>query len=281
MSLLRLGRFAGRDGLCRYGQSRLSFRGPARDLSGEYIACLGGSETFGQTVERPFPAMLEEATGQVCVNLGLPNAGIDVLQKDPALLAIASRSVMTVLQVPGALNLTTRFYNVHPRRNDRVTAIHSPLTRLYPEVDFTQFAFTRHLIAHLQTVSPERFLHIQAELAAVWTKGMRQVLSAISGPVVLLWFSDRAPNENGNEPGALFDPSLVSSDMLEAVSGRATALVACPRGVDVASRSSGREFADLFRSRREAELRKALPNEETHHYVAQTLLPEVIRRTRK
>lgn len=277
MPVLRLGRSASQSGLCRYGRSRLLFRGPARDLAGDYIACLGGSETYGETIETPFPDVLERLTGMTCVNLGWPNAGLDVFQKDPAMLRIASGAVMTVLQVPGAVNLTTRFYNVHPRRNDRVTAIHAPLTELYPDVDFTQFAFTRHLLAHLRSVSRERFLQIQAELSAVWTVRMQQVLSRITGPVILLWFSDRLPGEAADDPNVPFDPALVSEEMLSAVSGPKCSLVACPRGIDTVSRRPLLEIRDLFLSRREAQRRRALPDARTHQWAARALVPEVSR----
>ncbi|MEM6483024.1 MAG: DUF6473 family protein [Pseudomonadota bacterium] len=277
MPLLRLGQSATQSNICRYGRSKLSFRGPARDLRGEYIACLGGSETFGQTVEKPFPELLEGLTAKKCVNLGWPNAGIDVFRKDPALSQIASGAVLTILQVPGAVNLTTRFYSVHPRRNDRVTGIYEPLFDLYPDVDFTQFSFTRHLLAHLRAVSQERFLQIQAELAAVWTQGMKQILSRIAGPVILLWFSDRAPGENGDDPGVLSDPSLVSAEMLGAISGHVASVVACPRGVDMTSRSPIQELADIFVSRRELKLRRALPDADMHEWAAQALLPDVLR----
>ena len=38
---------------CRYGQSRISFRGPKKNLKGRFIAFLGGSETYGKFVRKP------------------------------------------------------------------------------------------------------------------------------------------------------------------------------------------------------------------------------------
>lgn len=277
MPLLRSGQSGPQSEFCHYGRSKLSFRGPVRNLKEEYIACLGGSETFGQTVAEPFPDLLEGLTGLTCVNLGWPNAGVDVLKGDPSLIRIASGAVVTILQVPGAVNLSTRFYSVHPRRNDRVTAIRQPLANLYPEVDFTQFAFTRHLLAHLRAVSPERFLQIQAELAAIWTNGMRKILARISGEVILLWFSDRAPGENGDDPSVLSDPALVSSDMLSTLLDARTSFVSCPRGTSTSSRGTMQGLTDLFLPRREVQLRRALPDAQTHSWAAQVLIPEIER----
>ena len=44
---------------CRYGHSKLLFRGPRRKLDGAYCAVLGGSETYGKYVREPYPALIE------------------------------------------------------------------------------------------------------------------------------------------------------------------------------------------------------------------------------
>ena len=62
----------------RYGTSRISFRGPKKDLGGRYVAFLGGSETYGKFLQEPFPDLVEQALDLTCVNLGYMNAGIDV-----------------------------------------------------------------------------------------------------------------------------------------------------------------------------------------------------------
>ena len=75
---------------------------------------------------------------------------------------------MTVVQVMGAQNLTNRFYTVHPRRNDRFLRAAPDLQALYPEVDFTEFHFTRHLLRTLRWSSADRFEVVAEELRAVW-----------------------------------------------------------------------------------------------------------------
>ena len=70
--------------LCQYGVSRKSFCNP-------YIACLGGSETFGQSVPAPFPILTERLIGQTVVNLGVTHAGPDLYLKDDAVIDIARK----------------------------------------------------------------------------------------------------------------------------------------------------------------------------------------------
>ena len=104
---------------CRYGTSKLLFRGPRRKLDGAYCAVLGGTETYGKFILQPYAALVEAATGITMVNFGCVNAGADVFVNDPAVIDACVKARATVVQVTGAHNTSNRFYAVHPRRNDR------------------------------------------------------------------------------------------------------------------------------------------------------------------
>ena len=210
---------------CRYDGSRLLFRGPRKALDEAFIACLGGTETFGKFIARPFPDLIEEHTGLTCVNFGWPNAGIDVFANDAALLDCAARARLTVLQVPCAVNMSNMYYRVHPRRNDRLLVASEALCALYPEVDFTEFSFTRHMLTHLRDLSQRRFAYVRRELSAVWVAGMHDIMERISAPVVLLWLATRAPECGDDRPEIRADPALVSRDMLEALRADAAEIV--------------------------------------------------------
>lgn len=171
MSFHGKGRWKAAPEACRYGASKLAFRGPKRSLTNEYVAFIGGTETYGKFVSRPFAQAVEAATGVACVNLGQPNAGIDVMLGDPGLARIASGAAAVVLQVPCAANLSNPFYKVHSRRNDRFLRAEPPLCALFTEVDFTEFSFTRHMLMHLRNVSPERFGEVRQGLAQAGTWG--------------------------------------------------------------------------------------------------------------
>ena len=45
---------------CRYGQSKLLFRGPRRRFDGPYAAAIGGTETYGKFVADPYPALVRD-----------------------------------------------------------------------------------------------------------------------------------------------------------------------------------------------------------------------------
>lgn len=208
---------------CRYGTSKLLFRGPRRSLEPPYIAVLGGTETYGKFVPHPYPALVERATGLRLVNLGAVNAGLDVYLNDPEILGITSAAHLTVVQIVGAQNLSNRFYAVHPRRNDRFLGATPVLKSLYREVDFTEFNFTRHMVQSLQRVSAERFEIVAQELRNSWVSRMAALLERIGGKTLLLWIGAAAPAPVLGPADLGRDPLLVDAAMVAAVKSRATA----------------------------------------------------------
>jgi len=208
---------------CNYGKSGLVFRGPQQQLDVPFCVALGGTETYGKFVPRPFPALVQDITGRRQINLGCMNAGPDVYLNDPDILQIASGAELVVMQVFGALNLSNRLYAVHPRRNDRFLRASSWLQSLYSDVDFTEFHFTRHMVQTLQAVSAERFEVVVAELRAAWIERMTQLLRQIRSPTLLLWMAGHAPDRKGATPDVYTDPLLVNVTMIEKVRTNAMA----------------------------------------------------------
>ena len=254
---------------CRYGTSRLIFRGPKRSLDPGYVAFLGGTETYGKFIPTPFPALVERAINQVCVNFGQLNAGIDAFSRDPFVLEAAARADVTVIQILGAQNLTNRFYSVHPRRNDRFVTASAVLKAIFRDVDFSEFHFNKHMLDHLYHVSAERFYTVRQELQEAWVARMLLLLQQIPGKTVLLWLADHAP-----EPASAYapdgigaDPLFVTRDMIDRVSESATALVEVV--ISPEARSRGTEGM-LFNEMEEAAAAK-LPGPFAHREVAQAL----------
>jgi hypothetical protein len=230
---------------CRYGTSKLLFRGPRRTLTSPYVAFLGGTETYGKFIENPFPSLVEQHIGMTCVNLGCVNAGIDVFSKDMQIAEMANEAVVTVIQVMGAHNMSNRFYSVHPRRNDRFLQASSLLQAIYREVDFAEFNFNKHMLGRLMTLSPERFETVVEELREAWVGRMRGMLRGVNGKTVLLWFANHAPDD---EAGAQEerDPWFVTREMVERLRDEATDIVeVVASDTAVALGTEGMVFSEL------------------------------------
>ena len=200
---------------CRYGQSKLLFRGPRRRLQGEYSVFLGGIETYGKFVATPFPVQVEHETGLKSVNLGCVNAGVDAYLTDKSLVDICSNAKVTVIQMMGAQNMSNRFYAVHPRRNDRFLRPSNLLQTIFREVDFADVNFTRHLLVKLAEQAPGKFAMVEQELKDAWVGRMLTLIRQIDGPVVLLWLADHAPGENPGLSEGNAEPLFVEQDMIE------------------------------------------------------------------
>lgn len=210
---------------CRYGKSKLLFRGPRKSLDKPYCAVIGGSETYGKFLEVPYPAMLEHLIQMPVVNLGCQNASNDVYAQDAAVTEICSGAEATIIQVMGAQNLSNRFYSVHPRRNDRFVKASSLLRTIFRDVDYTEFHFTRHLLGRLNEISPEKFAMMRDELKEAWVARTQLLISRIEGRVILLWFSDHSPDDTEKTDDLSSDPAFVDRDMINRVSDQVSDVV--------------------------------------------------------
>ena len=206
---------------CRYGSSRTTFRGPAVPLDVPYTVVVGSSEIYGRYVADPLTVRLAERTGRRVVNLGVQNAGIDVFFQDDDIMQVIEGAETVVLQTMGAANMSNRFYTVHRRRNDRFLKRSVAMDNLYPDVDFSEFSFTRHMLLTLRGLSDEKFDVVKAELASAWVARMRSVIGRVPGRRILVSIEDRRDQGLGAEP--LF----VSRDMLDALSDSVDSIVRC------------------------------------------------------
>ncbi|CUH78965.1 DUF6473 family protein [Tropicibacter naphthalenivorans] len=230
---------------CRYGGSRILFRGPRRQLDQKYIAFLGSTETYGRFIERPYPGLVEKRLSMACVNFGVVNAGVDLYLNDPSVLSLVVGAEAKVVQLMGAQNMSNRYYSVHPRRNDRFLKASERLENLYPEVDFTEFHFVRHMLGQLHDISAERFSEVVTELRQAWVARMKNILTQIRGKVVLLWFADHPVPIEGSIPTAS-DPLFVTRDMVETLRPRVTATVeVVPSEAALSAGTSGMVYSDF------------------------------------
>lgn len=258
---------------CHYGASRAVFRGPQRDLSRPYVAVLGGSASFGKYVAQPWPALLEEVLTTPVANLAAQNAGPDLYLSDPAALGIAAGAAVAIVQITGVEGLTNPLYSVHARRNDRFLAATPALRALYPEVDFTDIHFTRHLLMVLRRTDARRFQDVQTILQQTWVDRMRALLARLPNRRVLVWVSDTPLPARPAEIGPGFGPWLVDRDMVAALAGPAVRLIeAVPSQAALTAGCAGMHFPET-----EAQQARALPGAAVHAEVALRLAPEVRR----
>ena len=233
---------------CHYGASKLTFRGPKRDLSMPYVAFIGTTETYGKFIAAPFPSLVQSDLGKTCANFGQVTAGIDAFVNDPFVIKATCQADVTVVQEMGAQNMSNRFYSVHPRRNDRFVTASPTLQAIYREVDFSDFHFNKHKLRHLLRVAPERFDAVREELQNAWMARMQFLLSQIKGKSILLWFADHAPHEDSRTAGTELDcdPLFITRHMINTVRSHATSyleVIASPQAQSAGT--DGMVFAEM------------------------------------
>ncbi len=253
---------------CRYGRSKLLFRGPKRKIEGDYVAAIGGTETYGKFIEEPFVNLVETALGLPVANFGYANAGADVYVNDPSIIEACGRARVTVVQLMGAVNMSNRFYAVHPRRNDRFLRASTLMKTVFREVDFEEFNFTRQLLSSLRMRSPEKFAIMVEELKAAWVARTRALLEKIEGKTVLLWLTHEQ-NEAAVAEGLGAEPFLVDEAMVATVKPYAAQfLKIAPSPVALAEGTKGMHYAPLDEA-----AANEVPGPRAHREVAEALVP--------
>ncbi len=254
--------------VCRYGHSRLLFRGPKRKLDVPYCAIVGGTETYGKFIETPYPALLEQQTGLPVINLGCVNAGIDAFMNDSAVAEICAGARVSVVQTLGAQNLSNRFFTVHPRRNDRFVRASKTMKAVYPEVDFTEFHFVRHMLVTLRDTSPERFALVEYELKTAWVARISALARGIPGKTVLLHVS-APPREGEGDLGP--EPLFIDEEMIAGAGAEFDRVVqVAPSDAARAAGTDGMIFAPL-----DAPAAREMAGPAIHREVAAALEPVV------
>ena len=215
--------------------SRLQLRAAPEQLDPRMWAALGGSLTLAKDMGEPWPQSLARRRGGSVLNMGLAQGGPETLLAEPALIGLARQARLRVIEIPDAINLSNPLYRVHWRRNDRFLDAAPALRRLYPEVDFTDHAFTRHMLLRLQQLGPSRFAQVTEVLRRVWVLRMRQLIDAVGGGM-LLWVAGREVLPRDLMQGRPIDddaPALVDAEMLAMLASRC----GDPVNVQVAPRS--------------------------------------------
>lgn len=233
-----------------------------------FCLAVGGNATAGRCVDAAWPQLLEKTSGRMVANFALPHLGVDAMLRDADLLSAAAGADLRFIELPDAITLSNRFYAVHPRRNDRFVRAEPLLQRLYPEVDFTDFTFIRHLIGSLWQLDAVRFTAVREELARCWLERMELLIDRLEGPVVLIWWGNRPPPPpgavQGLAPGA---PQLVDREMLAKLRN-------CSRGVvEMVIPSALIPYLSGRGRKTEMLAARELPGAAAHVALARSLLP--------
>ena len=92
------------------------------------------------------------------------------------------------VEAPSVVNRSNPFYRVHPRRNDRFVTALGPRYDLFPEVDFVECYFTKHLITKLITIDAARADIVVRTLQHGWVRNLTIMRARWRAKSVVHWY---------------------------------------------------------------------------------------------
>jgi hypothetical protein len=234
----------------------LLFRGPLPETlaAGGYFAAVGAAQTLGCFCEAPYPALLAQAIGLPALNLGYGGAGPEFfLRQQALLLPWLNRARFVVLQVMSGRSQSNSYYTcdglefVTLRRDGRRPGAAAAFDELLAGPGGLKRLPLPHRVrrklGHL-TARPRAQALIE-EIRGAWVESNLALLARIEAPVVLFWFSKRAPayHESYGSARKLFGefPHLVTPAMLDALRPHVAAYVEC-----VSDRGSPQRLVSRF-----------------------------------
>lgn len=183
-----------------------------------YFVCLGAAQTFGRFCARPFPTILQEKLSLPVLNISHGGAGPSFFGGD-RLLRYLNNAQFVIVQVMSGRSESNSLFKSdgighYRRRTDGAN--------LNCDQAFRELLRTK----------PQAFIsEIVEETRRNWCASYNRLLSAITVPKLLLWFSTRAPDYrqgwcNLSELFGAF-PQLVNAQIVREVQQCCEAYVEC------------------------------------------------------
>lgn len=219
----------------------LIFRGPlprSLDQPGSYFACIGAAQTLGCFCEKPFPTLMADALGLPALNLGYGGAGPEFFLAQKALLPYLNRARFVVMQVMSARSQSNSLYEcgglefVTLRADGRGLGAHAAWDEMLqgPRA-LHHLPLPQRVRRKLGNwVARPRARSLIAEAREGFHQASLDLLAKIEVPVILCWFSKRAPAYRqlygtGSILGEF--PHLVTAEMIAELAPHVEAYVEC------------------------------------------------------
>jgi len=158
---------------------------PSHLIPGEFCTSLGAAYTFGRFAANPYPQLLGEALGMASLNLGFSGVGPSFYtdEQNSSLIALVNRSkFVTIAIFSGRSQENSRFVTTHYSQEQYILGDGSVVP--------ADFAYQQLL----DTADKQTIVDLVAETRARYVEEFSKLLSLITVPKILLWFSKRSPD---------------------------------------------------------------------------------------
>jgi Domain of unknown function (DUF6473) len=209
--------------LVRLPETELLIRGPlpTNFLTGGYVAGIGAAQTFGRFAERPFLTLLSEKLGVPVLNLGFAGAGPKAFLDRSPLINACNQASLAIVQVMSGRSVSNSYFE------NTGADLLRPWHARDEEPVHSEVAYQK-LIDHHDRGFIEQILN---ETRETYVKEMAALMTAITVPKILFWFSQRTPDYTPRfgSAGALFGhfPQFVTGGMVKELKTLAATYVEC------------------------------------------------------
>ena len=221
----------------------LWFRGPAPDRldEGGYFTVIGAAQTFGCFCDYPYPALLEKRLGISALNLGYSGAGPGFFNRHDEMIRVINRSAFCIVQVMSGRSTSNSLLD-NPeglaygrRRSDDTPAtaeqvFDEAITRELARIPLMPRRAKNAILKKLGLPLPA-VRRLVEESRQDWVESYRALLSAITTPTILFWFSTRTPEYRPryHRQGPLLGkyPQLIDKSTLDQVKPLADTYAEC------------------------------------------------------
>ncbi len=218
----------------------LQFRGPMIQLSAnqEYFSCIGAAQTFGCFCELPYPDLLANQLSVPALNLGYGGAGPEFFALQESLLDYVNRGKFAIIQVMSGRSQSNSLYAcdglefMHRRSDGAPISARDAYAELLAGPKLLQRVIPGRAGREIAILAGKRRTkRIVLETCDAWVNSFQDLLSKITVPKILFWFSKREPcyRRRWNRVPGLFGefPHLIDEPMLQKIRGLSDIYVQC------------------------------------------------------
>jgi hypothetical protein len=168
--------------------AHLRFRGPqvpAADLaSGNYFSCVGGAQTHGVYIQKPYPNLLADKLNIPALNLSLGGCGPGVYVMAKGTIELINRGRFVIMQV-----MTARTDS-----NSRM-APYGFVEAVRDMKNGGEPISAGAMWARVLKEEPDRLALYISESQASWRQRYRDLIGQITVPIILFYFAHKPPDE--------------------------------------------------------------------------------------
>lgn len=199
-------------------------RGPKPETLPEnkHIVCVGAAQTFGCYTPYPFPALLSKRLGVPVLNMGVAGAGPAFFTNRDNFIKVINKGSLAIVQIMSGRSESNSLFHsaggeMLTRRDDGKVLGAAPA---YQQI--------------LDNYDKDSIDSLIEENRHNWIKNYRDLLTQITAPKILLWFSERDTSyqKNYTNVHAFFGkfPQLVNDEWMNEITAYADDYVVCISG---------------------------------------------------